>query len=250
MKFFAFSVQPLSVQERAAYARLAGVPASALVTEDGERAAVRSAIRATEAQGTLIGRLQDVRPKGKPDGYSDVEWRLAWLDYLEARGVCFIPVPGKDPALPEGDGSAASVVRRYQRAARDLAKQLAEEATDDRRRAGCVLGRPPYGYQSAGGRLTRHPRQSKLVRHIFSALRKGDTVADILLTLPSDEFWDRVKIRRILTHAPLYCRGALATRAGIVVRSELAFLPAAWEKWGRPTRDTTVPRHPEAGTLG
>ncbi len=82
--------------------------------------------------------------------------------------------------------------------------------------------------------------QAKAVKFIFQQIRAGKTLPHIISALKKrfadggviegkDQYWDRVKVKRILNHSPLYCQGRYEGGRGQAINlPALAFLPAEW----------------------
>ena len=236
------------------------LPAPSIHCEAGYQAALKVtidaqlAVRAGESV-TIVGDISEVRvpPDVPADAYTDAEWRLAWLAYIEACEIGYMPV-GNGKSVQELEGASTSTIRKYQRAVASMTLTCRELAAAGRALNRHVCGRPPYGYLSADGRLIPNPIQVKYIKRIFKMLRDKMMLKDIIEEMRSTtpEFWDRVKVRRILGHKALYCRGEYrAARGGIAVLPELAILPPTWESAkSTPRSVATVSPPTGSGTLG
>ncbi len=190
------------------------------------------------------GCLDDVELPAEHEGFGDIEWRESWLAHLEQSKVAFLPLKSEHPPKGEG-GAAASIIRGYNRAAGMLTEAIRKIQSEQRRddkaaQGGYVCGRPPYGYRVENESFVINDVQSKAVAFIFKQCRAGKNLADIIEALKAKysdggvikgkrQYWDRVKIRRILGHSRLYCLGHYAGGRGQPVHfPALAFLPAAW----------------------
>ena len=117
-----------------------------------------------------------------------------------------------------------------------------------------VCGRPPYGYQVTDKQLHIHPEQSKAVLRIFEMVRAGKDISFVVeamqardedsgnvvvkvipgtdkrksKTIVKAPFWDRKKVARILTHAPLYCTGEYLVQGQNLRLPQLVFLNPRW----------------------
>jgi hypothetical protein len=190
------------------------------------------------------GCLDDIPLPIAHDGFGRVEWCESWLTFLKDRGVAFLAIPSVQ-TVTDSDASAASIIRGYTRAAEVLAGEIRKLQAEQRRDSkeasgGYICGRPPYGYQVVKGAFVINPAQAKTVKHIFTQLREGVSLNQLIADLKEHhaqggviagkpQFWDRVKIRRILKHARMYCLGQYGGGRGQPLRSpELAFLPSTW----------------------
>jgi hypothetical protein len=220
------------------------------------------------AKVVIVADISDLEMPARHQGYAEVEWREGWLAHLEAHGIAFHPV-GDLTVLRAHlvQTTRASVIRAYKQALSDLEAMMRRELSTRRRveedgDRGYVCGRPPYGYCVEAGRFKVHDQQREAVKLIFKEVRRGSTMASILSQLHEKfsegglkkrkvQFWDRVKIRRILKHARIYCLGEYASTSGhTVVLPELSFLPKEWV--GTGTRDKpegAVPSVSGGGTL-
>jgi len=217
--------------------------------------AIRSVARAHHARSTCldhpapldaIAHAMELRSKGPvlmvgpisewvppPDDHpiDVVSWREGLIRMLESSeiGVEFIDIEDVSLATRRS-ANDADVIRRFLRALGRIEQELAS-----RKRGVSFHGRPPYGYRVSGGRVIIDPYAAEAVTLIFQNTRKGtapkDTLAELKRRFPrtpdgkKTQFWDHAKIRRILDHAPLYCRGL---RNGTARSPALAFLPSEW----------------------
>lgn len=129
-----------------------------------------------------------------------------------------------------------------------------------------ICGRPPYGYCVIDGRLQHQPKQQEAVLHAFALAEKGASLSDIVASLQGKyrlgsngkaQYWDRVKLRRIWSHVPLYTQGTYTTSAGqILVMPELAFLAEEYGQVpypsppGRAAAMAAVPSRSGKGRIG
>ncbi len=177
-------------------------------------------------------------------GVGIAEWTESWLAYLQEHHIPFVALQSAQPR-PE-QRSVASVIRAYHRAAELLranVRKLQDVQRRDQRSAegGYICGRPPYGYSVENGTFVVNERQAKAVRFIFEQVRAGKSFTSILERLQKDfrdsgvikgktQYWDRVKVRRILNHRRLYCLGLYTGGRGQPVKLPgMAFLPRQWE---------------------
>lgn len=196
------------------------------------------------------GCLDDITLPPEHEGFGAVEWQESWMNYLQEHRVALVMLPGQPPAA--AGATTSSIIRSYNRALEVLAASIRKVQSEHRRAAkkeagGYICGRPPYGYLVKGGSFVVNPPQSRAVTFIFEELRKGSSLADLINALKRKhatggiiagkrQFWDRVKIRRILSHARLYCLGQYHGGRGEPLHiPELAFLPPAWVDTQPPT---------------
>lgn len=192
----------------------------------------------------VAGCLDDVALPSDHEGFGEVEWRESWLAHLEQNKVAFLPLPSERPS--DGtSGAVASIIRGYNRAASALTEAVRKFQSEQRRdekvaQGGYICGRPPYGYRVRDEGFVVNDTQAKAIRLIFELCRAGKGLSEIIDTLKAKhsggglisgkaQYWDRVKIRRILNHARLYCLGQYDGGRGQPVRlPSLAFLPPSW----------------------
>lgn len=210
---------------------------------------LEATVKAAESirDGTLAavaGCLDDITLPTDHEGFGEVEWQESWLAYLEQNKVAFFSLPSSRPIDASGS-AAASIIRGYNRAAGVLTESIRKLQSEQRRdekvaSGGYICGRPPYGYRVIDEEFVVNQDQAHAVRLIFEQCRAGKGLSDILALLKTrhaftssregkPQFWDRVKIRRILNHGRLYCLGHYNGGRGQSVRvPSLAFLPPAW----------------------
>jgi hypothetical protein len=226
---------------------------------------VRAAVEAREmvrqgASVVLVGALADLQAPaatpGQAQAFTAWEWREAWLARLDEESI------GWSAIEPRGSGeegralSTTSVIRSYRRACVALSKAIARARTQRTIAQRCEQrgvsnqGRPPYGYQMVNSALLPEAAEVDRIKRAFKAIRDGMTVSAAARHMsdhePSKkpEFWDSVKIRRILAHAPLYCLGIRKGPKGREEQSEeWRILPQEWA-------DTpSLPAQRRTGTL-
>ncbi len=210
---------------------------------------LEATVKATDAisEGEIAavaGCLDDVVLPPEHEGFGEIEWRESWLAHLEQSKVAFLPLKS-ERSTPSDAGTAASIIRGYNRAAGVLTEAIRKFQSEQRRdhkvaQGGYVCGRPPYGYRVEDESFVVNKAQSEAVRFIFKQCRAGKGLSDIVEALKTHhseggvirgkaQYWDRVKIRRILAHSRLYCLGHYAGGRGAPINlPSLAFLPAAW----------------------
>lgn len=214
-----------------------------IMVGDFLEATVRALAEADKGEVAMVGGcIDDVLLPTDCAGFGRTEWQESWLRFLEEHHIAFLALPSAS-AAPEA-GAAASIIRSYNRAANVLAESVRKMQHDQRRdqRAAeggyVVCGRPPYGYCVRDGVFVIDPGQAKAVKHIFRELRSGKPLNDIIDRLRSEhgtagirkQYWDRVKVHRILKHRQMYCLGKYdaGDRGHPVHIPELAFLPPEW----------------------
>ena len=210
---------------------------------------LEATVRAADAirDGTVAavaGSLDDVPLPAEHEGFGEVEWRESWLAYLEQSKVAFLPLKA-ERQLPSDHGAVASVIRGYNRAAGALDESIRKYQSEQRRgekaaQGGYVCGRPPYGYRVQDESFVVNKTQAAAVEFIFKACRAGKGLTQIIDGLKAKhssggviqnkpQYWDRVKVRRILNHSRLYCLGQYNGGRGDPIHlPSLAFLPADW----------------------
>jgi len=224
---------------------------------DFHQALILAKDQADELQTVIIiGCLDDLKPPTttEVEGWSAVEWRESWLSLAEEYRVAFRGI-GTVPSVAAGASTRNSVIRSFQAAQKALALHLKRQRTVMRRlkdesEKGYAGGRPPFGYRIIDGELTIDPEQAKMVKLVFTSLFKHQhtvaTTCKIAKEQFPSQFWDGVKIRRILNHAPLYCSGVYETKSGgSVTLKGAAFLPAEWATAPNPP----ISRPERSGTM-
>ncbi len=210
---------------------------------------LEATVKAADAirDGTIAavaGSLDDVALPPEHEGFGEVEWRESWLAYLEQSKVAFLPLKTDRPSQ-NGSGAVASIIRGYNRAAGALEESIRKYQSEQRRgekvaQGGYVCGRPPYGYRAQDESFVVNKRQAAAVEYIFKQCRAGKPLTYIINGLKDKhsaggvihgkpQYWDRVKVRRILNHSRLYCLGQYEGGRGQPIHLPgLAFLPASW----------------------
>jgi hypothetical protein len=225
---------------------------------DTFEAAVARALNAKDAGEpvALVCRLSDIqRPQVEQAVFSAAEWRGACLAYLDTHGIELLKL--KDPVSPSPAAvRIEDVVKSIQIASNTLTERVRVARLNQRRlvraaERGYVSGRPPYGYRAIDGDFAVFKPQAAAVRFIFDQIRMGRPMASLVKDVRSRfqghgyiagqrQFWDRVKIRRILSRARLYCLGEYLCQGSTtpVHLPHLAFLPPAWASTtASPTKD-------------
>jgi hypothetical protein len=90
----------------------------------------------------------------------------------------------------------------------------------------------------SNGKITVVRPAAEAVTLIFTRLREGSSIHSVVDEMvrrfptvdgkDKPQHWDSVKVRRILKHAALYCRGETMTPDGPVSDPSIAFLPPDW----------------------
>lgn len=187
----------------------------------------------------LIGYMEDLHAP-EDIGINDDIWIECIICLLEQEGITFHPLDNKAGGSVD---LASNVIRKYHRAFTTLTELLRSRTTSHAKK----YGRPPYGYHTVKGEMEVDKTQAKAVELIFQAVREGIPPLKILedlrkkfKCLPGEEkpqFWDHVKLRRIINKRRLYCLGEYRANDGrTVVVKNLAFLPPEWV-------DTNWPNH-------
>lgn len=218
--------------------------AKLVMVQDFLQATVRALSKTSDGEvAAVAGSLDDVVLPKEHEGFGRIEWQESWLAYLETHHVAFLPLPSGAP--PTEAGQVASIIRGYNRASGVLADAVRKIQAEQRRgkkyaEGGYICGRPPYGYTVADGSFVVNDKQAEAVRFIFESLRSAIPLGEVIEALKKQfarggvipgkkQYWDRVKVRRILGHRRLYCLGEYAGARGHHSRSpDLAFLPKDW----------------------
>lgn len=228
-----------------AHCHQAGLPAPSFSHPSFVMAAVEA--RELVRVGTpvvLVGALSDLPvpapAPGQPLTFTSWEWREAWLARLDEDSIGWSSI---EPRVGEEAKalSTTSVIRSFRRACTALSKAIARARTQrtiaQRHKATGIStqGRPPYGYCMLEGALCMDPVESRRVKQVFESIRQGLSVSatarHMAETEPKKdpEFWDSVKVRRILAHAPLYCLGIRQAPGGKEEQVDSwCFLPEDW----------------------
>jgi len=108
-----------------------------------------------------------------------------------------------------------------------------------------VCGRPPYGYKVIDGALAPQPAQQEAVLLAFRMAEHQSSLREIVSALQGkyrrgadgqEQFWDRVKLKRIWAHILLYTRGRYqAPRGQVQELPSLSFMPEAYERVPYPS---------------
>lgn len=191
---------------------------------------------------TIVGDPTDIQ---YPDSGGDVPdscWLDGLLTILSEQGVKFIPLSGGEVKV---SGQVSMEVLGYYRKVFD---RLTEEVTKhqhilDIQYSGKVppkSGRPPYGYAKNGKRLEAVPHQAAAVKFLFQMFRDHPTTTwleavnkmqEHFPELPNgkSQYWDVVKVRRIMHRANLYCLGEYEVGEGkTALIKSLSILPPEW----------------------
>jgi hypothetical protein len=218
--------------------------AKLVLVPDFLQATVRALHETGEGEvAAVAGSLDDVALPSDHDGFGSVEWQESWLAYLEAHHIAFLPLVSGSTAKAKGE--VASIIRGYNRAFNVLTEVVRKIQAEQRRgrkhaEGGYICGRPPYGYTVSDGSFVVNDVQARAVKFIFKQIRAGKALSYIIEKLLADfaeggviegkaQYWDRVKVRRILNHRRLYCLGEYSSgRSGPSRSPDLAFLPKEW----------------------
>jgi len=252
------------------HCKKASLPAPTFESPDFFEATVVAAELAQSGRNVvLVGTLNDLRipstdvMRYSAGGFTEHEWREAWLAYLKERALGWSPIDATTDAAAHEDTNRQSVIRSYQRSVVTIARFLARIRSRRKvgtrsKEPGYVYGRPPYGYRVVKGHLEPDQERVELVKAAFKCLQEGKTITDAALALQAldigrdgkPEYWDPVKIRRILKHASLYCYGEYLSPTGKVVRlPSLAILPKSCMKVAEARAPKAFPRKDGCGTM-
>jgi hypothetical protein len=200
-------------------------------------------------QAIVVGCLQDLRLPGEgdllvdKDGIEEQGWREAWVEYLASNMVQWLAVDGQNVVMESASVTRRSVIRSYQRSyqvlTRLIAKVRTQRSLSQRTKGnGYSYGRPPYGYTVVGGDLKPDSARVPLIAKAFKAIRAGRSYSSTAVLLKKacksrpgleQEWWDTVKVRRLIQHSRLYCLGEYnKPGAGLVLLPHLAVLPKGW----------------------
>jgi len=197
----------------------------------------------TKKAPILIGYLQDLQA---PEGMdiTDEIWIECVLCLIDQEGIDFHPMDSKSGSQVD---LATNIIRKYHKAFTHLTDSLRKRLTPPAKK----YGRPPYGYHMEEGKMVVDQNKSEAVRFIFQQIRNGVSSSELLIDLkkkfkifPGDkkkQFWDKVKLRRIIEKARLYCLGEYQVEGTILTTKNLAFLPSDWA-------DTVWPTHQGASS--
>ncbi len=216
-----------------------------VITLDTFEAAVARtvALRERSEEATLLINPNDLHPAKGDMQISDQEWTEACLAYLETNSIAYV-IHGKQTTSPRK--SVSEAISGFLRATKHVTERVRAMLTTERQliRAkvdGYICGRPPYGYSIVDGKFAINKEQAAAVKFIFTRVRAGDSQTELTTKLAAKytgggvikgkaQFWDRVKVRRILANARLYCLGEYS--GGRLPQSVqlpgISFLPADW----------------------
>lgn len=213
----------------------------------------------------LVGSLNDLKApqedKESERGFSDEEWREGWLAYLGEESLSWLSINA--PSFEFVKVSRVSVIRSYRRAMlalmRLLAKARSRRSKDVRSsEPRYTSGRPPYGYRAKDGCLEHDvPGVLARVRKVYELIRGRVSVSRVAAAMTESEkikpaadrqSWDPVKVRRLLSHASLYCLGEYRSEKLVKRAPELAFLPSTWSRTV-PYRKTLALKAESAGAV-
>jgi hypothetical protein len=194
----------------------------------------------------VVGFLQDLyvptstNTPNDHGGIIEQDWRYAWLEYLASNLIQWNPLDGHDTATQAEAVTRRSVIRSYQRSYQMLIKKIAQAKTQRSmsmrvQDKGYSYGRPPYGYKVVDKEMRPDPAAIPKIRMVFACVRQKKSyskTADILekqcKTLEG-EWWDAVKVRRIIQHARMYCLGEYSKPGGdMTLLPHLVILPKEW----------------------
>jgi hypothetical protein len=207
----------------------------------------------------LCGSLEDLHP---PVNVDTGTWANSLFYYLEEAGIPFYILG--DTGTPLHLGPQGAVIRQYHKAMTFLKDEVRRRlmTDEDRQRAmrGAKYGRPSYGYRMSRGRLVPNKPQVAAIKEVFRLYRKAEKMPKILCRLQSKfgtepdsknpgstkkQYWDHVKVNRILSKANLYCKGEYTTSTGeVVLYPDLAILPPDWVDTWSVNHKTTRPSRP------
>lgn len=181
-----------------------------------------------------------------PTSIGGSEWAAACLAYLDTNGIQYAQYTSADKPKVDQLKEARDVISGYVRASKLLSERvkihlIAERQLGRARVSGYICGRPPYGYSVSHGRFVINEQQAAAVNYVFTCIRAGDSCYALAAKLRDKypdggvvhgraQYWDRVKVRRVLSHARLYCLGEYCggRLTNTVTLPELAFLPPEW----------------------
>lgn len=192
----------------------------------------------------LMGYMVDLHAP-VDSGVSDEIWVECILCLLEQEGISFYPL---DTRTGDKVDLASNVIRKYHKAFTCLTEALRCRLNTRLKK----YGRPPYGYHMVKGELEVEPERAKAIRYIFERVRQGAIPKEVIDELkakfgvmPGDtkpQFWDHIKLRRIVKRSRLYCLGEYQASDGTKMTiSKLAFLPPEWVDTIWPTHQGVTP---------
>lgn len=219
------------------------VDKSAILLESFEEAVARTL--ALASNGNKVTLWFNPHYLKTPESIGAQEWEAACIDYLDSHEITYTKYTTvKQPSTQRK--IVGDVISGFVRASKLLTERvkthmLAERQLGRARTAGYICGRPPYGYAVEAGRFAINEQQSSAVRFVFERIRAGDSCYALAAKLRDkypkggvvqgrNQYWDRVKVRRVLSHARLYCLGEYCggRLTQTVILPELAFLPPEW----------------------
>lgn len=150
---------------------------------------------------------------------------LSLLDELRARGVPFISCKeALDSSTPQG-AFVVTMFAALNQLERDVIAQRTRDALAQLATlTGDAGGRIPYGYVRAGeagsGRVKVDPARAAIVRRIFNAHRRGESLRTIATRLnasgahaPRGGSWRHTTVASIIGHRALYAGGKRSASA-------------------------------------
>lgn len=194
---------------------------------------------------TLLLNPDDLRPANE-DAWtcrsSPQEWTEACISYLDTHAIPY-EIVGEPRLSPRKN--VRDAIRGFVRATQTVTERIRAILVSERQRVrsqihGYICGRPPYGYEVIKGQFVIHEQRSRAVRFIFERVQAGDSLTELVTKLrkkysaggvvPGPQHWDRVKIKRVLSHARLYCLGEYSggSTKQPVTLPHLIFLPTEW----------------------
>jgi hypothetical protein len=243
-----FAPKKVAVERRAsatAWAKRQHPGATKVTAIDTFEAAVARtvALRERNEQATLLLNPSDLHPAKDDVQISNQEWSEACIAFLDTNSITYV-IQGKQAASPRK--SVSEAISGFIRATKRVTERVRAMLTSERQliRAkvdGYLCGRPPYGYSIVDGKFAINEEQAAAVKFIFTRVRAGDNPTELTSKLTAEyaiggvikgkaQFWDRVKVRRILKNARLYCLGEYC--GGRLTKPVYlpgnAFLPPEW----------------------
>lgn len=192
----------------------------------------------TPEQATVVGAMVDLEPPADRGDIDRVIWRESAIALMSERGVAYRFLDLSEAELDRmRKAPPAQVIRQYNEALTSLRQALQHRSKEALAKDNRKIGRPPYGYLVKEGRLAIHPERAEAISLIFSLLRGGklsfyqieEEVRKKFGTIcGKNEFWDYVKLRRIVSKARLYCLGEYESGGQTYQYPDLAFLPPEW----------------------
>lgn len=196
----------------------------------------------TPARCVLVGSTEDMLPPAGTLDVSDVLWVEGILTFLEEQGIGFVEL-GRSTINPFETIPVESL-RQYHKVFGVLQKAVDDEVRRLKVQNGKVPpkhGRPPYGYVKHGDCLEVDRTQAEAVAYIYSQFSDPEKVPSFAEVVKktrarfprksdgTPQFWDTVKIRRILAKARMYCLGEYKFSDEQTVQAKsLRILPTTW----------------------